>query len=151
DVIDVGLSFGPQAKTGALISAYKVSTWSTIPDSAKDADGAWYGDYYGVMSIEINTDVVNNPPTDFADLTKPDYKGQVALAGDPRKSNQAISGVWGAGLGTGGTLDNAAPGLAFFKAVNGAGNFVPVIAKQATIASGETPIVLRWDYNALAD
>ena len=151
DVIDVGLSFGPQAKTSGLVSNYKVATWSTIPDSAKDADGAWYGDYYGVMSIEVNTDAVKNPPADFADLTKPDYKGQVALAGDPRKSNQAISGVWAAGMGTGGTLDNAAPGLAFFKSVNSAGNFVPVIAKQATVASGETPIVLRWDYNALAD
>src|SRR5262249_33924474 len=29
--------------------------------------------------------------------------------------------------------------------------FVPVIAKQGTVAKGETPIVLRWDYNALAD
>jgi len=41
--------------------------------------------------------------------------------------------------------------LDFFKKVNDAGNFVPVIAKQATVASGETPVILRWDYSALAD
>ena len=35
--------------------------------------------------------------------------------------------------------------------LNDAGNFVPVIAKQATVAKGETPIIMRWDYNALAD
>ena len=151
DVIDVTLALAAQAKSSSLLAPYKVATWSSIPDSAKEADGSWYGDYYGVMAIEINTDVVKNPPADFADLTKPDYKGQVALAGDPRKSGQAINGVWAAGIATGGSLDNATPGLAFFKAVNAAGNFVPVIAKQATVASGETPIVLRWDYNALAD
>src|SRR5215204_5821820 len=39
DVIDVGLSFGPSAKADGLIQPYKVSTWDTIPDSAKDADG----------------------------------------------------------------------------------------------------------------
>ncbi len=36
DVIDVGLSFGPSAKAEGLIQPYKVSTWDTIPDTAKD-------------------------------------------------------------------------------------------------------------------
>src|SRR5512133_3288867 len=38
DVIDVGLSFGPQAKKDGLIAPYKVKTWDTIPDNLKDAD-----------------------------------------------------------------------------------------------------------------
>ena len=59
DVIDVGLSFGPQAETDGLLQPYKVATWDTIPDSAKDADGYWYGDYYGVLSFEVNTAVVD--------------------------------------------------------------------------------------------
>src|SRR3569623_1911692 len=42
DVIDVGLSFGPASKEEGLIQPYKVSTWDSIPDSAKDADGYWY-------------------------------------------------------------------------------------------------------------
>ena len=41
DVIDVGLSFGPQAKAEGLIQPYKVATWDTIPDDAKDAEGSW--------------------------------------------------------------------------------------------------------------
>src|SRR5499426_2415348 len=49
DVIDVGLSFGPTAKADGLIQPYKVSTWDSIPENAKDADGYWYGDYYGVL------------------------------------------------------------------------------------------------------
>jgi putative spermidine/putrescine transport system substrate-binding protein len=151
DVIDVGLSFGPSSKTDGLLLPYKVSTWDSIPASAKDADGAWYGDYYGVLAFEVNTAVVKNVPADWADLLKPEYKNQVALAGDPTVSNQAISGVWAAGFSNGGSLDNAQPGLDYFKKLNDAGNFVPVIAKAATVASGETPIVIRWTYNALGD
>jgi putative spermidine/putrescine transport system substrate-binding protein len=151
DVIDVGLSFGPQAKTDALIAPYKVATWEDIPAAAKDADGAWYGDYYGVLSFETNTKVVKNVPKDWADLLKPEYKGQVALSGDPTQSNQAISGVWAAALANGGSLDNVQPGLDFFKKLNDMGNFVPVIAKTATVASGETPIRITWTYNGLGD
>ncbi|HEY6013780.1 MAG TPA: ABC transporter substrate-binding protein [Candidatus Limnocylindrales bacterium] len=151
DVIDVGLSFGPQAKTDGLIAPYKVATWDSIPASAKDADGYWYGDYYGVLSFEVNTSVVKNVPADWSDLLKPEYKGQVALAGDPTQSNQAISAVWAAAIANGGSLDDATPGLDFFKKLNDAGNFVPVIGKTATVASGETPIRIAWTYNALGD
>jgi putative spermidine/putrescine transport system substrate-binding protein len=151
DVIDVGFAFGPQAKQDGLLQPYQVSVWDTIPDSLKDPEGYWYGDYYGVMSFEVNTSIVKNPPQDWNDLLKSDYKGQVALAGDPRTSSQAINAVYAAALASGGSADNAGPGLDFFAKLNSAGNFVPVIAKQGTIAQGETPIVIRWDYLALGD
>ena len=151
DVIDVGFAFGPQAQGEGLIQPYKVATWDTIPADLKDADGYWYGDYYGVLAFQVNSDVISNVPQDWADLLKPEYNGQVALAGDPRTSNQAIQSVYAAALANGGTLDDAAPGLDFFAQLNQAGNFVPVIAKQGTLATGETPIVVRWDYLALTD
>jgi putative spermidine/putrescine transport system substrate-binding protein len=151
DVIDVGLAFGPQAKDKGLVQQYKVATWDSIPADAKDADGYWWGDYYGVLSFEVNKAVVTNTPKDWADLLKPEYKGQVALAGDPRVSNQAIQTVYAAALASGGSLDNAQAGLDFFKQLNAAGNFVPTIAKPGTIAQGETPITIRWTYNALSN
>jgi putative spermidine/putrescine transport system substrate-binding protein len=151
DVIDVGFSFGPSAKKDGLTQPYKVATWDTIPDDLKDAEGHWYGDYYGVLSFEVNKDIVKNPPQDWADLLKPEYKGQVALAGDPKASNQAILAVYAAALANGGSLDNAQPGLDFFAKLNQAGNFVPVIGKAGTLAQGATPIIIRWDYLALGD
>ena len=150
DVIDVGFAFGTQAKDESLIQPYKVSTWDSIPDDAKDADGYWYGDYYGVLAFAVNTDVVANVPQDWPDLLKEEYSGQVAMAGDPRASNQAIQSVFAASLANGGSLDDAGPGLQFFKDLNAAGNFVPVIAETGTLAQGETPIVIQWDYNGLA-
>lgn len=151
DVIDVAFQFGASAKAEGLLQPYKVATWDSIPADLKDAEGYWYGDYYGVMAFEVNTQVVQNVPQDWADLLKPEYKGQIALSGDPRKSGQAINSVWAAALGNGGSLDDAQPGLEFFKQLSESGNLIPVIAKPATIAKGETPISLRWDYNALAN
>ena len=151
DVIDVGLAFGPQAKAAGDITPYKVATWDSIPAAQKDADGSWYGDYYGVLSFEVNTTKVPNVPADWSDLLKPEYKGQVALAGDPTVSTQAISGVWAAGIANGGSADDASPGLAFFKQLNDKGNFVPIIAKTANVAAGDSPIRIAWTYNALAD
>jgi len=153
DVIDVGLSFGPDAKTQDLSQAYKVSTWDSIPASAKDADGFWYGDYYGVMSFEVNKDVITNVPTDWSDLTKDEYKGKIALSGNPTKSNQGISAVWAAAFsgGNAGAADNPQPGLDLFKQIVDKGNLVAVIAKTPTVVSGETPIRLTWSYNALGD
>lgn len=151
DVIDVGLSFGPAAKAENLLMPYKVSTWDSIPEDAKDPEGHWYGDYYGVLSFMVNTDIVKDVPQDWADLLKPDYANSVALAGDPRASNQAIQAVYAAGLATGGTDAASASekGLDFFKKLNTSGNFVPVIGKPATLAQGQTPILINWDYNGL--
>ncbi len=38
----------------------------------------------------------------------------------------------------------------FFAELNKNGNFVPAIGKAASIAQGETPVLVFWDYNALA-
>jgi len=151
DVIDVGLKFGPEAKAAGLIAPYKVSTWASIPDSIKDKDGYWYGDYYGALAFEVNTDIIKNVPKDWADLLKPEYRGKFALAGDPRISNQAFLTVLAASLANGGTVDNLNPGLQYFANMNKVGNLVPLIAVTGTVASGETPITIEWDYNALAN
>src|SRR5687767_4278136 len=68
DVIDVGLSFGPSSKAEGLLQPYKVATWDTIPDSAKDPEGFWYGDYYGVLAFQVNKDIIKNVPADWPDL-----------------------------------------------------------------------------------
>jgi putative spermidine/putrescine transport system substrate-binding protein len=148
DVVDVGFSFGEDNQD--LFEAYKVATWDSIPDSAKDPEGYWYGDYYGVMAFSTNLAIQPTPPTDWADLLKPEYRGQVALDGDPRASNQAIQAVYAAALANGGSLDNAQPGLDFFKKVVDAGNFVPVDANPGTIVQGATPVTMRWSYNGLS-
>jgi putative spermidine/putrescine transport system substrate-binding protein len=146
DVLDVGPAFAIQGKADGLYAPYKVSTWSTIPASMKDPQGYWVGDYWGVVSFGVNTKVVKNIPTSWADLLKPEYKGQVALNGDPTSAGAAFAGVYSAALANGGSLANIAPGIDFFKKLKDAGTFIPVGVTPATIASGQTPIAIDWDY-----
>ena len=82
-----------------------------------------------------------------ADLADPKYKGKVALNGDPLKASAGFNGVVMAALANGGSADNIAPGVDFFKKLADSGNLIPVDPTPATIASGQTPIVIDWTYN----
>ena len=53
-------------------------------------------------------------------------------------------------IANGGSADDFAPGVDFFSQLNKAGNLLPVDPTPATIASGQTPIVIDWDYNNVA-
>jgi putative spermidine/putrescine transport system substrate-binding protein len=74
------------------------------------------------------------------------FKGKVALNGDPTQAGAAFSGVMMASLGSGGSADDIAPGVDFFGKLKKAGNFLPVDPTSATIESGQTPVVIDWDY-----
>jgi putative spermidine/putrescine transport system substrate-binding protein len=146
DVLDVGTSFAKQAAAQDLLAPYQVATWDDIPDNQKDADGRWYNDYGGFISIGCNASVVATCPTTMAELLDPQYKGQVALNGNPTQAAAAFSGVWAAALSNGGSLGDIGPGIDFFRQVKDAGNFNPVEITPATVQSGETPLAIDWDY-----
>jgi putative spermidine/putrescine transport system substrate-binding protein len=144
DVLDLGQSFA-NANT-ARFAPYKVATWDTIPTANKDPNGAWANDYGGFISIGCNAKLVATCPTTFADLAKPEYKGQVALNGDPTQAAAAFAGVWAGALANGGSLDDIAPGVTFFGKLAKSGNLLKIDPSPATIQSGQTPIVIDWDY-----
>src|SRR4051812_24782475 len=150
DVVDVGPAFAVAGAAGGLYGRYFPSTFSTIPRSMKDTRGYWYGDYYGAVSIGFNQNLISNPPTSFKDLMKPEYKGKVAVNGSPLSSNSAVSVVFAAALANGGSLKDVGPGIDYFAALKKSGNYIPVGTTSATVASGQTPISLDWDYNNLA-
>jgi putative spermidine/putrescine transport system substrate-binding protein len=147
DSIDVGPPFALQAKDEGLWEPYKATTWDDIPDALKDPDGNWVGAYYGIMAIGSNDQLVKNAPKTFADLKKPEYKGQVALNGDPREAGAAFAAVMAASLANGGSFDDIMPGIQYFKDLKDSGNFIPTQVTEATVLSGETPIALDWTYN----
>ena len=150
DTVDVGPSFAEIAVKEKLFQPYKVATWADIPDDVKHADGLWYGDYFGVTSFAINTDVVKTVPKTWADLLKPEYKGMVALNGNPLGAGAAFGAVFAAAIGNGGSYDDIGPGVDFFGKLAQAGNYNPVAATgPATLIGGQTPIVINWDYLSL--
>jgi putative spermidine/putrescine transport system substrate-binding protein len=150
DVVDVGPSFAIAGANEGLYKPYKVAKYKTIPANMKDPQARWYGDYWGAISIGYNANIVKPAPKTFKDLLKPAYKNKVALNGNPLTSNSAVSGVFAAALANGGSLSNIGPGIDFFRQLKKAGNFIPVDGTPQTVASGQTPIVIDWDYLNLA-
>jgi putative spermidine/putrescine transport system substrate-binding protein len=146
DVLDMGTSFAITAAKDGLLAPYKVQSWSEIPSTAKASSGDWFDDYGGYVAIGYNSKVVKDPPTSFADLLKPEYKNQVALNGNPTQAGAAFAAVYAAALANGGSFNNIAPGVAYFKKLTQAGNFVPVTGSQSTVESGQTPVLIWWDY-----
>jgi putative spermidine/putrescine transport system substrate-binding protein len=143
DVFDLGQSVA-LANTD-MFAPYQVETWDDIPDEFKDPEGAWVNDYGGYMAIGYDSSVVPEV-TSVADLLKPEFKGKVALNGDPTQAGAAFSGVMMAAIANGGSADDIAPGVDFFRELKAAGNFLTVDPDSTTIEQGTTPVVIDWDY-----
>ena len=146
DVVDVGTAFAVKGEQEGDWAPYEVATWNDIPADAKAANGDYYADYGGYVAIGYNSATVKVPPTSFASLLNPIYKNEIGINGNPTQASAAFSAVFAAALANGGSLDNIAPGIAYFKKLHQEGNFVPVAASAATMESGQTPIVIWWDY-----
>jgi putative spermidine/putrescine transport system substrate-binding protein len=147
DVFDLGTAVTLDSLD--YFAPYQVTNWEEIPEGNKEATGLYVNDYTGSMSIGYDSNSVP-APTSLEDLLKPEYKGAVALNGDPTQAGAAFAAVGLATVQSGGTLDDFTPGVEFFEKLNDAGNFIPVNATSATIAAGETKVVFDWSYNNLA-
>jgi len=145
DVFDIGTAVMDQNLD--LLAPYKVGSWKDIPDNFKDADGTWYYDYTGLMSVGYDSKKFPNGVKKLDDLLGSEFKNAVAIKGDPTQANEALSAVTMAALQSGGSVDNIQPGIDFFQKLKQAGNFLGTLPKQATVASGETPVVIQWSFN----
>lgn len=143
DVFDLGLTVTLQNTD--KFAAYKVEKWDEIPAELKDKSGAFTGDYGGYMSIGYDSSKFPEPKS-LADLKKAQYKGAVALNGDPTQAGAAFAAVGLATVQSGGKLDDYQKGIDFFSDMQKAGNLLKVDVTTATVASGETPVVFDWDY-----
>src|SRR5947209_18538806 len=143
DVLDVGMAVA-LANTN-LFAPYRVSTWADILDKQRESTGLWFQDYGGFMSIGYDSTKVP-AITSIEDLKKAEFKGKVALNGDPTKANAALNGVMMVNLAEGGSLDDISKGVQLFKDLNKAGNFSKTQATTAPVKNGTTQGVLDRHY-----
>lgn len=143
DVFDLGLAVALQSTD--TFAPYKVENFDEIPDALKEPTGLFVGDYGGYMSIGYDSSKFPEP-TSLDDLKSADFKGAVAINGDPTQAGSAFGAVGLATVQSGGDLDDYTPGIEFFGELQKAGNFLKVDVTPATITSGETPVVFDWDY-----
>ena len=150
DVLDVNPGNAIIGANEGLYAKHFTRSFKKVPRAMKDGRGFWVGDYWGIVSFGVNSAVVPNVPRSFADLLKPEYRNKVALNGSPLSSGSAVAGVFAASLANGGSLSDIGPGIDFFAKLKDVGNFIPIQATPGTIASGQTPITIDWDYLNLA-
>ncbi|MFS0735237.1 extracellular solute-binding protein [Microbacterium sp. 1P10UB] len=143
DVFDLGLTVALQ-NTGEF-APYKVQTWDEIPDALKEPTGLFVGDYGGYMSVGYDSAKFPTPES-LDDLLSSEFRGSVALNGDPTQAGAAFAAVGLATVQNDGTLDDYQPGIDFFSELNKSGNLLKLDVTTATVASGETPVVFDWDY-----
>jgi len=129
-----------------LLAPYRVSEWNEIAGNEKAANADWYYDYGGYISFGYNASALKTAPTSFASLMNPEYKGAIALDGNPTEAGAAFAGVYAAALANGGSFSNITPGITFFKKLAAKGNFITAGADATTIASGQVKVSIDWDY-----
>ena len=132
-------------RTLDMYAPYMPATWDDIPAENKEPTGLWINNYTGFMSIAHDAKL--GEIAKVADLADAKYKGKVALNGDPLKASAGFNGVVMASLANGGSADDIAPGVDFMKSLADSGNLIPVDPTDATVTSGQTPIVIDWTYN----
>ncbi len=148
DSVDVSPAIAQSMVDEGLFEAYTTTVDAEIPAGLKDADHNWTAAYYGIMAISTNTTIVKDgAPKTFADLAKPQYKGLVALNGDPRESGAAFAAVMAASIANGGGADDILPGVQFFADLKASGNLGASDVTKESVISGETPIAIDWSYN----
>jgi putative spermidine/putrescine transport system substrate-binding protein len=147
DVFDLGAAVA-LANTD-MFAPYKVSTWDDIPEANKESTGLWVNDYTGIMSVGYDSEKVPEPKA-LDDLLGADYKGKVAINGDPTQAGAAFAAIGNISVANGGSVSDFGPGIDFMQKLKDAGNFLTVDPTPGTIASGETPVVFDWSYNNVA-
>ena len=146
DIGDVGISFGPLAKSKGLTLPYKTSYWKDIPDWAKDKDGDWLLSYTGTISFMTDKNNVKEAPKSWKELLSGKYKVSI---GDVATANQAQFSVLAAAIANGGSEKDIQPGLDYFKNIAENGRLSTVDASVANLEKGEIDVAVMWDFNGL--
>mgnify|MGYP003334503120 CR=1 FL=1 len=144
DVFDVSSSIAPQQVGKGIFAAYKVRNWNNLTGASAIPSAEYTPNYTGIMTIGYDSSL--GTITKMDDLLKPAFKGTVAINGDPMGSGAALNSIFLANLALGGTLDDVSPAVAWFKKLKDVGNFINVNPTEATIASGQTPVVMDNGY-----
>ncbi|MCG6210924.1 ABC transporter substrate-binding protein [Vibrio furnissii] len=146
DIGDVGFAFARVAVKKGVTQPYKPTTWSDIPNWAKDKDDHWALAYTGTIAFITNNNLVKQAPTSWADLLNGQYKVTV---GDVGVAAQANNAVLAAAFANGGDESNLKPALDFFSKLAKQGRLSFTDPSLANLEKGEVEVAIMWDFNAL--
>jgi putative spermidine/putrescine transport system substrate-binding protein len=150
DMANYGITFAIQAQKLGLTEPYKPANFSDVPAELKDPDGNWVAVYSGAVGFFINKDALGDHPvpTSWSDLLKPEYKGIIGYY-DPTSAFVGYVSGMAINLSLGGSVDDFTPAMSYLKELK---KNAPIVVNQSSYArvlSGEIPILVDADFNAL--
>ena len=145
---DIGILFGKVAEQKGVTPAYIPPNAAKLPVGLKGEKGGWVATFTGVPAMVVNTNVIKNVPTSWADLAKPEYKGKVEVIDAAGGAGTAIATYIAWAYSFGGTESNLAPATEFAKSM--IPQFATAAANAQTLEKGEVPIQIKYDFNCIA-
>lgn len=136
---------GVDAQKRGLLAPFTPTNFDKLPTLAKHPAGEWFTIHQLEVVFIVNKKLVKNPPRSFADLAKPEYKGNIVYL-DPRTTGVGQVFTWAATFASGGAYDNLKPGLDYIEALHKSGNVARVVGTTpyAQFVKGEIPIWVNF-------
>ncbi|HYB42881.1 MAG TPA: ABC transporter substrate-binding protein [Candidatus Methylomirabilis sp.] len=95
------------------LDSARIEHWGDLYDVSRDKDGYWVAMMFAGTIITYNTNLVKSPPTSWADLWKPEWKGKLAIPDISGTSGQQF--LMAAARLNGGSVENIDPGFEAIK------------------------------------
>ena len=136
---------GVDAQKRGLLAPFKPTNFEKLPALAKHAAGEWFTIHQLEIVFIVNKKLVKNVPKSFADLAKPEYKGNIVYL-DPRSTGVGQVFTWAANFAQGGSYTNLEPGLKYMEQLHKGGNVLRVVGTTpyAQFVKGEIPIWVNF-------
>jgi len=133
-----------------VVAPFKPVNFDKLPAVFRDPDGKWFAVHSLTVAFIVNKKLVKDVPHGWADLLKPEYKGDVVYL-DPRSTGIGQIIAFAANFGAGGDMKNLAPGFAYFEKLHKAGNVLRVegATPYAKFVKGEVPIWVSYENDGL--
>jgi len=91
----------------------KIAHWGDLYEASRDKDAYWVSMMFAGTIITYNTNLVKTPPTSWADLWKPEWKGKLAIPDISGTSGQQF--LMAAARLNGGSIEAIDPGFEAIK------------------------------------
>lgn len=136
---------GVDAQKRGLLAPFKPTNFEKLPELAKHPEGEWFTIHQLEIVFVVNKKLVKNVPKSFADLLKPEYKGNIVYL-DPRSTGVGQVLTWAANFAAKGTYANLDPGLKYIEQLHKSGNVLRVVGTTpyAQFVKGEIPIWINF-------
>ena len=128
-----------------MYAPYQVATWADIPDGNKEPTGLWVNNYTGFESIGYDSKLgdIRRSRTSPIPSTRARSPSTATRSRRPPGSTASSSPPWR----TAAQPTTSRRASTSSRSWPTSGNLLPVDPTDASVASGQTPIVIDWTYN----